>query len=323
MENCEEFAALLDAYVDGELSPQDARLVREHLLSCSRCRAYVQAALSIRSALPSPEEVQVPDGFAEGVMSAVRATHAAQKRRSRRKRYLVSMAACCAVILLAVSALPQLWQNALPAPVQTQDTAEASAGGESVPSVQSDADAGTQEDSETTAAPEERTVPAEDETESTADGSADTGVLPYTAPPAPAPAPASVGESSAEEEDSSAPKTAEIALDSQISPQTTTAGESEADADAWVDGSNVSFAFTVFLTPEEVGDALDGYTGKPYSSAASPEEGVLGTGYAMTADAARTLLLEILEVPLDPSLEQAEGDALGCIVVQDAAPPAD
>ena len=33
MENCEEFAALLDAYVDGELSPQDARLVREHLLS--------------------------------------------------------------------------------------------------------------------------------------------------------------------------------------------------------------------------------------------------------------------------------------------------
>ena len=64
MENCEEFAALLDAYVDGELSPQDARLVREHLLSCSRCRAYVQAALSIRSAFPSPEEVQVPDGFA-------------------------------------------------------------------------------------------------------------------------------------------------------------------------------------------------------------------------------------------------------------------
>ena len=109
----------------------------------------------------------------------------------------------------------------------------------------------------------------------------------------------------------------------QISTQTTTAGEPEDDAEAWVDGGNVSFAFTVFLTPEETGDALEGYTGKPYSSAASPEEGVLGTGYAMTADEARALLLEISEAPLDPSLEQAEGDALGCIVVQDAAPPAD
>ena len=41
------------------------------------------------------------------------------------------------------------------------------------------------------------------------------------------------------------------------------------------------FAQVAFLTREEVGEALEGYTGKPYSDAQRPEEGVLGTGYAM------------------------------------------
>ena len=45
MTYCKEFSALLDPYIDGELSPEETARVREHLHTCDGCRAYVQAAL--------------------------------------------------------------------------------------------------------------------------------------------------------------------------------------------------------------------------------------------------------------------------------------
>ena len=110
MDNCTEIAALLDPYIDAELSPADARRVREHLASCQRCRSYVQAALAIRDAFPAAEEVEVPEGFADGVMAAVRAdrTGRQQRRRVRWAKRLAPLAACCAVVVLAASVLPRL-----------------------------------------------------------------------------------------------------------------------------------------------------------------------------------------------------------------------
>lgn len=48
--------------------------MREHLHTCDGCRAYVQAALAIRDAFPEAEDTPVPDGFAAGVMAAIRRT---------------------------------------------------------------------------------------------------------------------------------------------------------------------------------------------------------------------------------------------------------
>ena len=62
MTYCEEFAALLDPYIDGELSPAETDRVREHLRTCDGCRAYVQAALAMRDAFPEEEDTPVPDG---------------------------------------------------------------------------------------------------------------------------------------------------------------------------------------------------------------------------------------------------------------------
>lgn len=73
MTYCQEFAALLDPYIDGELSPEETARVREHLSTCDGCRAYVQAALAMRDAFPEVEDTPVPDGFAAGVMAAIRA----------------------------------------------------------------------------------------------------------------------------------------------------------------------------------------------------------------------------------------------------------
>ena len=108
MTYCEEFAALLDPYIDGELSPAETARVREHLRTCDGCRAYVQAALAMRDAFPEAENTPVPDGFAAGVMAAIRADAAPRKRRRPRwAKTLLPLAACCAIVVLAVSGLPR------------------------------------------------------------------------------------------------------------------------------------------------------------------------------------------------------------------------
>lgn len=37
MTYCKEFSALLDPYIDGELSPEETARVREHLHTCDGC----------------------------------------------------------------------------------------------------------------------------------------------------------------------------------------------------------------------------------------------------------------------------------------------
>lgn len=105
MRYCDDYAALLDPFVDGELSPEEMARVRAHLDACPGCRAYVDDALAIRAAFPGAEETEVPEGFAAGVMEAVRAQaapeqpQAAPKKRSL-SRLLLPLAACCALVLV-------------------------------------------------------------------------------------------------------------------------------------------------------------------------------------------------------------------------------
>ena len=79
MKYCENFAALLDPFVDGELSPDEMARVQAHLDACPACRAYVDDALAIRAAFPDAEDTPVPDGFAESVMARIRAETVSQK----------------------------------------------------------------------------------------------------------------------------------------------------------------------------------------------------------------------------------------------------
>ena len=105
MKYCEDYAALLDLYVDGELSPEDMDRVRAHLETCSGCRAYVDDALAIRAAFPDVEDTEVPAGFAGSVMSAVQAAAqerpaAPQAKKRHWGRVLLPLAACCAIVIL-------------------------------------------------------------------------------------------------------------------------------------------------------------------------------------------------------------------------------
>ena len=103
MKNCETFAALLDLYVDGELSPEEMAAVQDHLGGCQHCRAYVDEALQIRAAFPDAEDTPVPDGFAQGIMAEIRRNPQAKKSRATPwKKVFLPMAACFALIFLAL-----------------------------------------------------------------------------------------------------------------------------------------------------------------------------------------------------------------------------
>jgi hypothetical protein len=158
MKYCEDYAALLDAYVDGECTPEEAEKVRRHLESCSGCRAYVELARCLHASFPGPEDGAFPVGFAQGVMAAVRADSAPRRRRTPWKRVLASAAACL-VIALAAWRVPMNFraQSAAPASAAAA-AADSAAAGASAPSENSAAEeksaAGENAAAEAPAAPE-------------------------------------------------------------------------------------------------------------------------------------------------------------------------
>lgn len=109
MKYCEEYAALLDLYVDGELPAAEMERVQAHLETCPGCRGYVDDALVIRAGFPDIEDTVVPEGFAARVMERVRedagkdAKIVELKRRSARRRAgtFAALAACCALAVFA------------------------------------------------------------------------------------------------------------------------------------------------------------------------------------------------------------------------------
>lgn len=109
MKYCEEYATLLDLFMDGELPPVEMERVQAHLETCPGCRGYVDDALAIRAGFPDVDDTVVPEGFAESVMERVRedagkdAKIAELKQKSARRwvGMFAALAACCALVILA------------------------------------------------------------------------------------------------------------------------------------------------------------------------------------------------------------------------------
>lgn len=87
--------AVLEAYVDGEVTPQISAQVEAHLARCPDCRAFVEEWMTLRRAFPGREEAP-PAGFARRVMAAV----ARHPRKRQPWRRLLAAAACLALIVL-------------------------------------------------------------------------------------------------------------------------------------------------------------------------------------------------------------------------------
>lgn len=256
MKYCEEYAALLDLYVDGELPPGEMERVQAHLETCPGCRGYVDDALAIRAGFPDIEDTVVPEGFAAKVMERVRedagkdAKIVELRRRSARRRAgtFAALAACCALAVFARTGPGGLSGGSDSASMVTAGAGYAmdTGGAEASDDARHDLQMAT----EPTAAPEEveaaaRAAQIEGETQMAAAmdreadmDSADAGGIEKEASP-------SGHAEYAECEDETVSPTAPAALPEASKNVVCTAAGREA---------------ALYLTAEEAGDLLEGYT---------------------------------------------------------------
>lgn len=129
MKKCEEFAPLLSAFVDGELTEEENAAVRAHLGECEDCRARLDEYAQLSGAMLALGEEDVPEGFTARVMDAVRAEKAAMPRMKKPSawRRWMPMAACAAIVALAAAvtiprtAMKQEANDAAPAAPAAQE----------------------------------------------------------------------------------------------------------------------------------------------------------------------------------------------------------
>jgi anti-sigma factor RsiW len=100
--NCRSAKPLLSRYADGELSPVEAKGVREHLIDCPRCRGVVSEVASIRRFFEdgAGAALRAPAGFADRVAAAALAGPREEGSTRSTVRFTRRIAAIAAAIAL-------------------------------------------------------------------------------------------------------------------------------------------------------------------------------------------------------------------------------
>ena len=95
MKECEEFAPLLSAFVDGELTEEERAEVLAHVSECEKCRRLLGELTALHAALGELEDEDVPAGFTEGDTAPdmdAAAAAALQKTRDEARQALDDLA---------------------------------------------------------------------------------------------------------------------------------------------------------------------------------------------------------------------------------------
>jgi len=99
---CGRYHELLSARLDGLLTVEEERGLEDHLALCPACRAVGSRLAAIQTAFDDLEEVQAPEGFAQGVMDRIRAEGKPKVRplfKRPQVRALAGLAACLALVI--------------------------------------------------------------------------------------------------------------------------------------------------------------------------------------------------------------------------------
>jgi predicted anti-sigma-YlaC factor YlaD len=81
--NCERVRHLISAYLDRELSPEEFRLIRAHLVTCDVCQAELEAEAAVKEALGGLKSREAPEDFLTAVLSRLWCEPGEERRRPR------------------------------------------------------------------------------------------------------------------------------------------------------------------------------------------------------------------------------------------------
>lgn len=100
--DCDRYMELLSARLDGVLTDEEERELKEHLAACPDCRAAGAQLAALQGAFPELEEVPAPEGFARGVMDRIRGSETQKVIPLFKRpqfRALAGLAACLVVVV--------------------------------------------------------------------------------------------------------------------------------------------------------------------------------------------------------------------------------
>lgn len=102
MTPCENYWEALNAFVDGECSPEEEADIRAHLTECEACRETLAELTALRGGFPRWEDEEVPEGFSDGVLQRIAGTPRQAPKKARRKHRTAwaSLAACLGITVL-------------------------------------------------------------------------------------------------------------------------------------------------------------------------------------------------------------------------------
>lgn len=108
MTPCENYWEALNAFVDGECSPEEEAKLRAHLTECEACREALAELTALRGGFPHWEDEEIPEGFADGVLQRIAGTPQQAPKKARRKHRAAwaSLAACLGVMVLLGTLFP-------------------------------------------------------------------------------------------------------------------------------------------------------------------------------------------------------------------------
>ena len=104
---CDKYWELLSARLDGFLSAEEEGELDAHLAVCPDCRAAGAQLAALQGAFSELEEVEAPEGFAQGVMDRIRAEEKPKVVplfKRPQVRALAGLAACLVLVVGLYSA---------------------------------------------------------------------------------------------------------------------------------------------------------------------------------------------------------------------------
>ena len=101
MKCCEQYAAALSAFVDGELSENKKEEVLSHVEHCQNCREYLSELMIVHTMFEEMPELDAPEGFSERMLERV---HEEKRERSRHRRTWPRVLAACFALLVVTAA---------------------------------------------------------------------------------------------------------------------------------------------------------------------------------------------------------------------------